>query len=263
MTSNPTGSSNLLDSLALSTTGLNALNTFEPAPANTNIQSSRRSSVLLNNNSWTINSDEISFTSPLLAKYMNRYTVDKEGHIVVGQGGFGTVFLVEFNKTIAVLKRIVPLKAESESVKLEFERECNLLKSLRHPNIVSFIGANTSSNDIFMVTEFMEHGDLFGLISKHDQNILWNNHGKDIALQVATGLTHLHKNNIIHRDIKSLNVLIGRGYVAKISDVGLSKVKIQTETHVSSNTRSFSLLWASPEQMNTNESVSFPSDIFR
>jgi serine/threonine protein kinase len=65
----------------------------------------------------------------------------------------------------------------------------------------------------------MEHGNLFSLIAKKDNNVSWENYGKDIALQITLGLNHLHSNKVVHIDIKSLNVLVGRGYAAKISDV--------------------------------------------
>lgn len=89
------------------------------------------------------------------------------------------------------------------------------------------------------------------------------NYEKDMALRSALGLNHLHLNKVILRDIKSLNVLIGREYVAKISDVGLAKTKTQKATALTTGNRSLTLLWASPEQMDINQTVSFPSDIFR
>lgn len=109
----------------------------------------------------------------------------------------------------------------------------------------------------------MEHGDLYGLIANKDPNIAWDNYGKEIALHTALGLNHLHSHNIVHRDMKSLNVLIGRGYVAKIADVGLAKTKLQTTTLLTSGVRAMSFLWASPEQLDSEKTVSFSSDIFR
>jgi serine/threonine protein kinase len=188
---------------------------------------------------------------------------DQQGRIILGQGGFGAVYLVEYNKTLAAMKQIIPHKANEEHAARDFQKECELLRTVRHPNVIFFLGACLKPDNMLFLTEYMEHGDLFSLIAKKDNNISWENYGKDIALQIALGLNHLHSNKVIHRDIKSLNVLIGRGYVAKISDVGLAKTKTQTATALTTGNRSMTLLWASPEQMDIDQTVSFPSDIFR
>lgn len=188
---------------------------------------------------------------------------DQQGRFILGQGGFGAVYLVEYNKTLAAMKQIIPHMANDKQVLQDFQKECELLRAIRHPNVLFFLGACLKQDNMFFLTEYMEHGDLFSLIANKDDNAAWEKCGRDIALQIALGLNHLHSNKIIHRDMKSLNVLIGRGYVAKIADVGLAKTKTQTATALTTADRRMTLLWASPEQMDIDQTVSFPSDIFR
>eukprot|EP00929_Paragymnodinium_shiwhaense_P046785 TRINITY_DN23802_c0_g1_i2.p1 TRINITY_DN23802_c0_g1~~TRINITY_DN23802_c0_g1_i2.p1 ORF type:complete len:498 (-),score=122.06 TRINITY_DN23802_c0_g1_i2:21-1514(-) len=112
----------------------------------------------------------------------------------------------------------------------EFERELSILLQLRHPNLVLFMGASTLQNQPLIVSELCEGGTLFHLLHQRpDALFSWPQRHKT-ALDVARGMSFLHGRRVIHRDLKSLNVLLvsringpGDLVIAKISDFGLSR----------------------------------------
>jgi len=123
----------------------------------------------------------------------------------------------------------VSMSQSKSTARDSFIDEVNILKNLRHPNIIQTLGFYSSSDNTvhYLLMEYMSRGDLFNLLHvKNDADVSWQNKGKDIALQVCAGLIYLHGLNppLIHRDIKSPNILMN-GDQAKISDVGISKFK--------------------------------------
>jgi hypothetical protein len=94
---------------------------------------------------------------------------------------------------------------------------------MRHPNVLLYIGASTHSEDISIVTEWCEHGSLTDLIYD-EQRTMTMTSMLSIAIDVAQGMNYLHSLEpiIIHRDLKSANILIDRNLSAKVGDFGLS-----------------------------------------
>lgn len=84
-----------------------------------------------------------------------------------------------------------------------------LFSDVKHPNIVQFLGIASNENELFLVTEYVEHGDLFDLLIFNSEKIQdrWDIKVK-IAFQIAQACYYLHGKNIIHRDLKSQNVLV-------------------------------------------------------
>ena len=94
-----------------------------------------------------------------------------------------------------------------------------MLKSVRHDNIIQYFGSFIESDHLFILMEYADVGDLLSLVRKqkvkkrHFAELeLWN-----IAFQIASALLHLHSNNIIHRDIKCLNVFLTSSNRIKVS----------------------------------------------
>ncbi|KAL3669730.1 hypothetical protein V7S43_005110 [Phytophthora oleae] len=122
---------------------------------------------------------------------------------------------------------------------------------MNHPNIVSFIGvAWKSLSDLCIVLEFMDGGDLRTLLNKYEET----NHpvGIDrqkatIALQVCHSLTYLHSlaSPVLHRDLKSRNILLSRSLDAKLTDFGISKENLDQTMTAGVGTS----LWMAPEVM--------------
>jgi len=209
---------------------------------------------------WEIASSQIRWDSELVKYEAKRRTLkDQNGRFVIAKGGFGIIYLVEVHSTLAAMK-ILDVSSQSEKeAQSEFEQELELLTRLRHPNILLYLGGSTANNDFFFLTELMET-DLWELIKKKDPRPQWENQGKYFARDIASALSYLHGKNLVHKDMKSGNVLVFRN-VAKLADFGLTK-QVEEKNNRLTIDRAFSASWASPEQINPNTAVSYPTDVY-
>ncbi|KAG2656498.1 probable receptor-like protein kinase At1g80640 isoform X2 [Panicum virgatum] len=143
---------------------------------------------------------------------------------VLGVGGFGCVYKANFDGGFAAaVKR---LGSETQNCDKEFENELDLLGRIRHPNIVSLVGFCIHEENRFIIYELMENGSLDSQLHgpSHGSALTWHVRMK-IALDTARGLEYLHEHcnpPIIHRDLKSSNILLDSDFNAKISDFGLA-----------------------------------------
>lgn len=128
-----------------------------------------------------------------------------------------------------------------------FIREIAMMKYVsRDRNIVQFYGACVQTSSLFMVSELMEGGDLRNALNA-DQDATWGwfGRGKEVCVDMARGLAFLHANKVIHRDLKSKNVLLTRDGVAKIGDVGMAK--IMSDGYLTRDGALGTMAWAAPE----------------
>ncbi|KAG8058296.1 hypothetical protein GUJ93_ZPchr0002g24033 [Zizania palustris] len=143
---------------------------------------------------------------------------------VLGAGGFGCVYKASFDGgLVAAVKRFGCSEHECEK---EFENELDLLGSIRHLNIVSLLGFCIHEKNCFIVYELMENGSLETQLHgpSHGSALNWHIRMK-IALDTARGLEYLHEHcnpPVIHRDLKTSNILLDSDFNAKISDFGLA-----------------------------------------
>ena len=149
----------------------------------------------------------------------------------IGQGTFGKVYKSFYYtkdnelKTVAIKK--IPMSSQNEGLPLTAVREISILKSYHHPNLVELLDIfisppkpPTYKSHVALIFEYMEH-DISALV---DSKITFSlGEIKNIMYQILTGIAYLHSNNIIHRDIKSANILLNNSGVVKLGDFGLAR----------------------------------------
>nr|BAF79985.1 receptor-like kinase [Nitella axillaris] len=144
---------------------------------------------------------------------------------VIGKGGFGTVYKAYLTDgTIAAIKRMDKGRKEGDE---EFRKEVLMPGRLHHRHLVNLIGFCAEKGERMLVLEYMANGSLKEhLHDKRGPPLDWQKRMR-IAVGVAAGLEYLHSWSdppVIHRDVKSSNVLLSENFTAKVSDFGLCKV---------------------------------------
>ncbi|GMJ02935.1 SUGAR-INSENSITIVE 1, CONSTITUTIVE TRIPLE RESPONSE 1 [Hibiscus trionum] len=179
----------------------------------------------------------------------------------IGAGSFGTVHRAEWNGSDVAVKILMEQDLYAERFK-EFLREVAIMKRLRHPNIVLFMGAVTQPPNLSIVTEYLSRGSLFRLLHKPGvREVLDERRRLSMAYDVAKGMNYLHRHNppIVHRDLKSPNLLVDKKYTVKVCDFGLSRLK--ANTFLSSKSAAGTPEWMAPEVLR-DEPSNEKSDVY-
>ncbi|KAK9060700.1 hypothetical protein SSX86_021406 [Deinandra increscens subsp. villosa] len=147
--------------------------------------------------------------------------------LVIGRGGFGKVYKGHINgsSTSVAIKR---LDSMSDQGAPEFRAEIETLSKLRHAHLVSLLGCCDDGEEMILVYDYMPNGTVYHHLHKTDNPLSWMQR-LWIGVGAARGLDYLHtgvgtQHGIIHRDVKSSNILLDENLAAKISDFGLAKV---------------------------------------
>lgn len=176
----------------------------------------------------------------------------------IGKGTFGVVYKGLWRKEMVAIKVIrAEFLSQEDSIK-SFHEECMFLKNLRHPNVLLFMGACTKGPDYFIVTEMCENGNLFDLLHmKKFVPISWDDKRR-LALEICYGMNYLHsfKPPILHRDLKSMNILLNKFWQVKLADFGNTRF---LETHMTKQKGTFQ--WMAPEVI-CNTTYTEKADVF-
>ncbi|XP_068634427.1 uncharacterized protein [Aristolochia californica] len=177
----------------------------------------------------------------------------------VGRGSCAVVYRGIWNGSDVAIK--VYLENEyHEDILLDYRKEIEIMKKLRHPNVLLFMGAVYSPDRLAIVTELLPRGSLFKTLHKNSQ-VLDIRRRIRMALDVARGMNYLHRRNppIVHRDLKSSNLLVDRNWTVKVGDFGLSQLK--KSAFLTAKSGRGTPQWMAPEILR-NEPSNEKSDVY-
>ncbi|XP_066251387.1 interleukin-1 receptor-associated kinase 4-like isoform X2 [Euwallacea similis] len=174
----------------------------------------------------------LSLNSPLphfayaeLARTTSDFSSDKGGKFL-GAGAFGSVFLAVglFDKPVAV-KKISLDPVDSDHTVKQFKNEVEVLYKCRHENLVPLLGYSCDTNTYCLVYEYVPGGSLYEALQRCPNDLQWKQR-LHIALGTARGIAYLHTAStpLIHRDIKSANILLDANNNPKVCDFGIVKL---------------------------------------
>lgn len=140
---------------------------------------------------------------------------------VIGEGSFGRVFKGrrKLSGQVVALK-FIPKVGRSEKDLRSLKREIDIMRGLKHPNVVLLLDSFETEREVVVVTEYAE-GELFQILE--DDGSLPEGQVREIACQLVSALYYLHSHRILHRDMKPQNILLGKGGVVKLCDFGFAR----------------------------------------
>jgi len=203
----------------------------------------------------------ISMTRTMVSHAMEGSTVAGKYRIIekLGEGGMGVVYKAEDTRLdrMVALKFLPPELMKDPDAKERFVREAKAAAALSHPNICTIHEIDEEEGKSFIVMEYIEGQSIREKAKKSPLEIT---EALDIAIQAVQGLEEAHKRGIIHRDIKSANIMVTGSGQAKVMDFGLAKVSGASLLTREASTMG-TVAYMSPEQAQ-GQSVDLRTDIW-
>ncbi|KAL1338270.1 hypothetical protein HN51_032951 [Arachis hypogaea] len=220
---------NSVTTLPIRTNGLGT-STDISASITSSIAPSRYDNVQKNSHfSWWSNQSKDRFASASgILKYSYREIQKATQNFTtsLGQGSFGTVYKATMaTGEVVAVKVLAPNSKQGEK---EFQTEVLLLGRLHHRNLVNLIGYCVDKGQRILVYQFMSNGSLANLLYGEEKQLSWDDR-LQVALDISHGIEYLHEGAVppvIHRDLKSANILLDHSMRAKVADFGLSKEEV-------------------------------------
>ncbi|KAF7837251.1 mitogen-activated protein kinase kinase kinase NPK1 isoform X1 [Senna tora] len=185
---------------------------------------------------------------------------------LIGCGAFGRVYMgmnLDSGELIAVKQVLIAAssasKEKTQAHIWELEEEVKLLKNLKHPNIVRYLGTAREEDSLNILLEFVPGGSISSLLGKFGsfpESVI-----KMYTKQLLLGLEYLHSNGIIHRDIKGANILVDNKGCIKLADFGASKKVVELATINGAKSMKGTPYWMAPEVI-LQTGHSFSADIW-
>ncbi|KAJ6762880.1 SERINE-THREONINE PROTEIN KINASE [Salix purpurea] len=177
----------------------------------------------------------------------------------IGLGSYGEVYHADWNGTEVAVKKFLDQDFSGAALD-EFRREVRIMRRLRHPNVVLFMGAVTRPPNLSIITECLPRGSLYRILHRPQCQIDEKRRIR-MALDVARGMNCLHASmpTIVHRDLKSPNLLVDTNWTVKVCDFGLSRLK--HNTFLSSKSTAGTPEWMAPEVLR-NEPSNEKCDVY-
>ncbi|KAK9061986.1 hypothetical protein SSX86_019170 [Deinandra increscens subsp. villosa] len=185
---------------------------------------------------------------------------------LIGCGAFGRVYMgmnLDSGELLAVKQVSVVVntasKDKTQAHIRELEEEVKLLKNLSHPNIVRYLGTGREEASLNIFLEFVPGGSISSLLGKFGsfpESVI-----RMYTKQILLGLEYLHKNGIMHRDIKGANILVDNKGQIKLADFGASKKVVELATMTGAKSMKGTPYWMAPEVI-LQTGHSFSADIW-
>jgi serine/threonine protein kinase len=182
----------------------------------------------------------------------------------IGEGGFGIVYkgILEDGQVVAIKRA---KKEHFENLRKEFKSEVDLLSKIGHRNLVKLLGYVDKGDERLIITEYVKNGTLRDHLDGTRGSILNFNQRLEIVIDVCHGLTYLHsyaERQIIHRDIKSSNILLTDSMRAKVADFGFARggPADANQTHILTQVKG-TVGYLDPEYMRTYQ-LTAKSDVY-
>ncbi|XP_050259502.1 serine/threonine-protein kinase STY46-like isoform X9 [Quercus robur] len=144
----------------------------------------------------------------------------------IASGSYGDLYKGTYCSQEVAIKVLKPERVNSD-MQREFAQEVFIMRKVRHKNVVQFIGACTKPPSLCIITEYMSGGSVYDFLHKQ-KGVFKLPALIRVAIDVSKGMDYLHKNNIIHRDLKAANLLMDENEVVKVADFGVARVKTQS-----------------------------------
>jgi serine/threonine protein kinase len=177
---------------------------------------------------------------------------------LIGKGGFGEVYEGQWKGQDVAIKKLHMHALPNATVKRDFDAEVRVMWSSQYPRILRLYGV-TEPGNCAMVMERMQRS-LHDLI--HSEEEIPDAKRLQIAIDIAQGLASLHGQKIVHRDLKSQNILLDKRDRGKISDFGLAKIRVHTQSTTKSGGMSGTVRWSAPEVFGTEPQTTPASDMY-